>query len=125
MPDLPIERGRPGPSFVLDMRVSKYAQPLYRRSAIYARKAVALERSTLADWVGRSAAILEPLVHLLREEVMAAARLYVSACPRAGRRPGPGDTPVPALTPLQLPTRVLSSGPHPTFAAVRPDSGRQ
>src|SRR3546814_2957885 len=69
--------------------VSKYAdhQPLYRQSEIYAREGVQLERSTLADWVGRSAAILEPLVSLLREEVMAAPRLHAD------------DTPVPVLAP--------------------------
>src|SRR3546814_9965268 len=69
--------------------VSKYAdhQPLYRQSEIYAREGVQLERSTLADWVGRSAAILEPLVSLLRVEVMAAPRLHAD------------DTPVPVLAP--------------------------
>src|SRR3546814_12331047 len=67
------------------------------RSEIYAREGVALERSTLADWVGRSGAILEPLVNLLREGVMAAARLHARACPRADRT---GDTPVPVLGPV-------------------------
>src|SRR3546814_10441816 len=76
MPGMPIERGRPGPGLLAHVLVSKYAdhQPLYRHSEIYAREGVQLERSTLADWVGRSAAILEPLVSLLREEVMAAPR---------------------------------------------------
>ena len=102
MPDLPIERGRPGPDLLAHVLVSKDAdhQPLYRQSEIYAREGVALERSTLADWVGRSGAILEPLVNLLREGVMAAARLHAGACPRAGRRPDPGDTPVPVLGPV-------------------------
>src|SRR3546814_11893418 len=87
MPDLPIERGRPGPGLLAHVLVSKYAdhQPLYRQSEIYAREGVQLERSTLADWVGRPAAILEPLVSLLREEVMAAPR-----------RPA-DETPVPVL----------------------------
>lgn len=89
MPDLPIERGRPGPGLLAHVLVSKYAdhQPLYRQSEIYAREGVQLERSTLADWVGRSAAILEPLVSLLREEVMAAPQLHGD------------DTPVPVLAP--------------------------
>ncbi len=43
------------------MLVAKYADhlPLYRQSDIYAREGVDLERSTLADWVGRSAALLK------------------------------------------------------------------
>jgi transposase len=102
MPDLPIELARPGPGLLAHVPASKDAdhQPLYRQSEIYAREGVALERSTLADWVGRSGAILEPLVNLLREGVMAAARLHARACPRAGRRPDPGDTPVPVLGPV-------------------------
>jgi transposase len=44
--------------------VSKYCDhlPLYRQSEIYGRQDVELERSTLADWVGGSAQLLEPLV---------------------------------------------------------------
>src|SRR3546814_291278 len=51
MPDLPVERGRPGPGLLAHVLVSKDAvhQPLYRQSEIYAREGVALERSTMAD----------------------------------------------------------------------------
>jgi transposase len=36
--------------------VSKYCDhlPLYRQEEIYAREGVELERTTLADWVGRA-----------------------------------------------------------------------
>lgn len=57
MPSLPIERGRPG--LLAHVLVSKYADhlPLYRQSEIMPAKGVDLERSTLADWVGRAAAL--------------------------------------------------------------------
>jgi transposase len=89
MPSLPIERGRPGAGLLAHVLVSKYADhlPLYRQSGIYAREGVELERSTLADWVGRSAALLDPLVAALRKEVMASAVLHGD------------DTPVPVLAP--------------------------
>lgn len=48
---------------------------LYRQSEIYARAVVALERSTLADWVWQSAALLPPLVDALARHVMAGARV--------------------------------------------------
>ena len=69
--------------------VAKYADhlPLYRQSGIYAREGVDLERSTLADWVGRSAALLGPLVEAMRKKVMASDVLHGD------------DTPVPVLTP--------------------------
>jgi transposase len=68
VPSLPIERGKPGPGLLAHVLVAKYADhlPLYRQSGIYAREGVDLERSTLADWVGRSAALLDPLVEALR-----------------------------------------------------------
>ena len=87
MPSLPIERGKPGPGLLAHVLVSKYADhlPLYRQSEIYAREGVDLERSTLADWVGRSAALLDPLVEALRRDVLASGVLHGD------------DTPVPVL----------------------------
>jgi transposase len=89
MPDLPIERGRPGPGLLAHVLVSKYADhlPLYRQSDIYARDGVELDRSTLAEWVGRSSALLMPLVEEQRRQVMASPRLHGD------------DTPVPVLSP--------------------------
>jgi transposase len=85
----PIERGLAGPGLLAHVLVSKYCdhQPLYRQSEIYARQGVELERSTLADWVGGSAHLLEPLVEALRRYVMAASKLHAD------------DTPVPVLSP--------------------------
>ncbi|MEO6609719.1 MAG: IS66 family transposase [Aestuariivirga sp.] len=89
MPSLPIERGRPGPGLLAHVLVAKYADhlPLYRQSVIYAREGVELERSTLADWVGGSAALLDPLIEALRKDVLASDVLHGD------------DTPVPVLAP--------------------------
>jgi transposase len=89
LPELPIERGRPGPGLLTPVLVSKYADhlPLYRQAGIYAREGVDLDRSTLADWFGGASALLEPLVAALRREVMASPRLHCD------------DTPVPVLAP--------------------------
>ena len=89
MPSRPIERGRPGPGLLAQVLVAKYDDhlPLYRQSEIYAREGVELERSTLVDWVGRSAALLKPLADAVGEHVMAASKLHAD------------DTPVPVLEP--------------------------
>jgi len=44
-------------------RVNKHADhlPLYRQSQIVNREGLDLDRATLADWVGKSTALLEPL----------------------------------------------------------------
>ncbi len=89
MPSLPITRGQPGPGLLAHVLVSKYCDhlPLYRQSGIYARDGVELDRATLADWVGKMAALLHPLVGALQRHVLAADRLHAD------------DTPVPVLAP--------------------------
>jgi transposase len=88
-PSRPIERGAAGPGLLAHVLVSKYCdhQPLYRQSEIYARQGVDLERSTLADWVGASSRLVEPLVEALHGYVMEAGKLHAD------------DTPVPVLAP--------------------------
>jgi transposase len=89
MPSLPIERGKPGPGLLAHVLVGKYADhlPLYRQAEIYAREGVDLERSTLADWVGRTAALVDPLVASLRRDILSGDVLHGD------------DTPVPVLAP--------------------------
>lgn len=62
LPSRPIERGRPGPGLLAHRLVSKYADalPLCRRSHIFEREGLELDRSTLADWVGKTTALPEP-----------------------------------------------------------------
>jgi transposase len=95
-PSRPIERGVAGPGLLAHVLVSKYCdhQPLYRQSEIYARQGVELGRSTMADWVGGSSRLLEPLVGALRRYVTAAGKLHAD------------DTPVPVLAPGQGKTKT-------------------
>ncbi|MBI2720151.1 MAG: IS66 family transposase, partial [Rhizobiales bacterium] len=59
--------------------------PLTRQSATYAREGIELDVSTLADWVGASAATLMPLVEAIGAHVFSAARIHAD------------DTTVPVL----------------------------
>ena len=63
-PDLPIHRGLAGAGLLAHVLVAKYCDhlPLHRQAEIYARDGVDLDRSTLADWVGQTAALMRPLV---------------------------------------------------------------
>lgn len=83
MPSRPIERGRPGPGLLAHVLVSKYADhlPLYRQSQIYAREGVDLDRSTMADWVGKSTALLEPLADVIAKRVKEGAALFADDTP--------------------------------------------
>ena len=85
-----IEGGLPTEALVAHVLVSKYADhlPLYRQSQIYARQGIELDRSTLADWVGRAAAELRPLHERLFEHLKALAQAVHGRDPRAGARSG-------------------------------------
>jgi len=89
VPSAPIEKGKPAPGLLAHVLVAKYCDhlPLYRQSEIYAREGVEIARSTMADWVGRSAALMAPLVDALKDHVLSADRLHGD------------DTPVPVLDP--------------------------
>ncbi len=90
MPSRPIERGRPGSGLLAHVLVSKYADhlPLYRQSQIYAREGVDLDRSTMADWVGKSTSLLEPLAEAIAKRVKDGAALFADDTPLKMLAPG-------------------------------------
>jgi len=70
-PERLIENGIPTEALVAHVLVAKYADhtPLYRQAQIYARAGITLDRSTLADWVGRAAFALRPVHARLLEQL--------------------------------------------------------
>ena len=77
-PELPVHRGRAGAGLLAHVAVAKYCdhQPLHRQAEQYARADIDLSRSTLADMVGQTAALLRPLVDALERHVLRGERLY-------------------------------------------------
>jgi transposase len=88
-PALPTPRGRATPAMLAHLLVAKYCDslPLYRQAEIYAREGVELDRSTLCDWVGQAAWLLDPVAAAIRKHVFAADKIHGD------------DTPVPVLAP--------------------------
>lgn len=74
------------------MLVSKYADylPLYRQSTIFERGGIDLDRSTLADWVGKSAELLEPLADAIGRHVRAGQAIFADDTPIMMQAPGNG-----------------------------------
>lgn len=93
-PSRPIERGYAGPALLAHVVVSKYCDhlPLYRQSQIYARSGVELERTTLAEWVGVLASLVDPLLEALGRYVMSAQKLHADDTPIPVLAPGTGKT---------------------------------
>ena len=73
-----VEGGLPTEALIAHVLVSKYADhlPLYRQAQIYARQGVNLDRSTLADWVGRAAWWLTPLRDHLLADLKRSVKLF-------------------------------------------------
>jgi len=99
LPSRPIERGRPGPGLLAHILVNKYADhlPLYRQSQIFARERVVIDRSTLADWVGNSAALLEPLADAIGRHVLHGRAIFADDTPVKLQAPGTGKTKIARL----------------------------
>jgi hypothetical protein len=79
---------------VAQVVVSKYADhcPLYRQAEIFARQGIALDRATLADWVGRAAWYLKPLYEALRADLMSSTVLFADETTLPVLDPGRGRT---------------------------------
>ena len=95
-PNRLIEGGIPTEATVAQVLVSKYADhlPLYRQAQIYARQGVNLDRSTLADWVGRAAFLLRPVHERLLAILKGSTKLFAD------------ETTAPVLDPERGRTKV-------------------
>jgi transposase len=89
-----VEGGIPTEALIAQVLVSKYADhlPLYRQAQIYARQGIQLDRSTLADWVGRAAWYLRPLRDHLLERLRRSERLFADETTAPVLDPGRGRT---------------------------------
>ena len=89
-----IEGGLPTEATVAHVLVSKYADhlPLYRQAQIYARQGIDLDRSTLADWVGRAAWHLRPVHERLLEHIRASTKIFADETTAPVLDPGRGRT---------------------------------
>ncbi len=124
MPGLPIERGLPGPGLLAHVLVSKYCDhlPLHRQSDIYGREGVQIERSTMADWVGRMAFLLEPLAEALAKHVKAGETVHADDTPVPVLDPGRGKTKTGRLWVAVRDERPWGSGvPPAAFYRYAPD----
>jgi transposase len=94
-----IEGGLPTEGTVAQVLVSKYADhlPLYRQAQIYARQGINLDRSTLADWVGRAAFMLRPVHERLLMRLKGSTKLFADETTAPVLDPGRGRTKIGQL----------------------------
>ena len=89
-----IEGGLPTEGTLAHVSVSKYADhcPLFRQSQIYARSGLNIDRSTLANWMGKVSFHLAPVVDHMLAELKTSSKLFAdeTRCPVLD--PGRGKT---------------------------------
>ena len=110
-----IEGGLPTEAFLAWLVVSKYADalPLYRIAQILARSGVEIDRSTLADWVGRTAFHLEPVVQHILGHLRRSTKLFMDETSAPLLDPGRGRTKTGFLWALTRDDRRWSGPPRP------------
>ena len=89
-----ITGGLPTEATLVHVLVSKYADhlPLYRQSQILARAGLDLHRAVLADWVGKAAFHLTPVVDRLAEHLKRSGKLFMDETTAPVLDPGRGTT---------------------------------
>jgi transposase len=73
LPPQPIPKSLASPTLLAHVAVSKYADglPLYRQETMFQRLGIDLPRSSLAHWMVKTGELVQPLVNLLRDDLLA------------------------------------------------------
>lgn len=82
-PPQPIPGSQAGPGLLAQVLVSKYGDhlPLHRQERIFARHGVRFSRQTTCDWCAACAKLFEPLVALIKTEVLGSYVLHTDDTP--------------------------------------------
>ncbi len=115
-----VEGGIPTEALIAQVLVAKYADhlPLYRQAQIYARQGIQLDRSTLADWVGRAAWYLRPLRDHVLERLRRSTRLFADETTAPVLDPGRGRTKIGQLWAYARDDRPWGGSDPPMVAYV-------
>ncbi len=72
-PKQPIEKSIASPGLLAYVATQKYcdALPLYRQSEIFKRSGIELDRGNLANWMVSAGELVQPLINLLQDNVLA------------------------------------------------------
>ena len=90
-----LEGSWPTEALLAQIAVSKHSEhmPLNRQAVVLARHGVPIDRSVLADWMGRTGALIAPVVdHMAKQLLAGSTRLYVDETTAPVLDPGKGKT---------------------------------
>ena len=113
-----IEGGLPTEGAIAHVLVSKYLDhcPLHRQAQIYARSGLDLDRSTLADWVGKAAFHLGPVYDRLKAALKTSNTLGLDKTTVRVLDPGRGKIKTGYMWTMLRDERALSGADPPGVA---------
>jgi transposase len=123
VPPQPIPKSLASPSLLAHVVVSKYADalPLYRQAGMLERAGIDLSRSTLATWMVRAGELVQPLLNLIGEEIVAGDFVQCDETPfQVLKEPGK-----PATSLSYLWVRRGGEADHPLLLYEYADSRRK
>ena len=73
LPPQPIPKSNAGPGLLAHVAIAKYqdALPLHRQEVVLSRSGIDLPRNTLAQWMIKSGELIQPLINLLEDKLLA------------------------------------------------------
>ena len=119
-----VARGRATFATLAHIVVSKFDHhlPLYRQAGMMAAQGLDIDRSTLAGWTGQAAALLDPIVSRIRDEVLKADKIHADDTPVPVLDPGRGKTATGRLWVYAADDRASgSTAPRATWYRFTPD----
>ena len=83
LPPQPIPKSFASPALLAHVAVAKYADalPLYRQETQLARLGIELPRATLAGWMVKAGELVQPLINLLQEDLVAGGSVQCDETP--------------------------------------------
>lgn len=119
-PARPIVGGMPTEAMIVHVLVSKFCDslPLYRQAQMLGRQGIALDRSTLAHWVGTACWWLAPLYDLVVSTVLSSPKVFADDTGLPVLDPGRGRTKTGRLWCYAVDDRPWCGPSHPAVAYV-------
>ncbi len=107
-------------ALIVHVLISRFCDslPLYRQSQMLARQGIAIDRSTLANWVGRACWWLTPLYDLVVSTALSANKLFADDTTLPVLDPGRGRTKTGRLWCYAVDDRPWCGPSHPIAAYV-------
>lgn len=83
LPKFPIPKSIASASLIAQTVVAKYcdALPLYRQEKVWQRQDIDIPRKTLCNWVLKAGELAEPLIDLMREEILRGPKINADETP--------------------------------------------